>query len=326
MTLPVRLCRRKASVSRYPVEKTGRRRYDKHLGGFKEIFSVIKDLFRKYQRDNAPMMVAAIAFYVLLTFIPFALLSISILGYLVNLSDIDKHLLVYTAKVIPEPFNETVITMMAKNLRVIDIWKHFSGPLGLYFLFFFTSKLFSMLIPSFQVIFGRKMDSFLRKKGKEFFFTLLFALLQAVIFFMTATLFVATSRIVGTISDREHVFLEGSFSFYLISLIDMACTFAMFYLLYYVLTPLRKHVGLLLPTTLLAALLWGGGKYLFKYYALSVGRFTVIFGAYGIFIAFLFWLYYSVFVFILCAELQSVLLRRLNREPRPGKDSPPSLT
>ena len=74
------------------------------------------------------MMVAAIAFYVLLTFIPFALLSISILGYLVNLSDIDKHLLVYTAKVIPEPFNETVITMMAKNLRSSIYGSIFQGP------------------------------------------------------------------------------------------------------------------------------------------------------------------------------------------------------
>ncbi len=290
----------------------------------KETFSIIRDLFRKYQRDNAPMMVAAIAFYVLLTFIPFALLSIAILGYLVNLSDIDQHLLVYTAKVIPDPFNETVTTMMAKNLRVIDIWKRFSGPLGLYFLFFFTSKLFSMLIPSFQVIFGGKMDSFLRKKGKEFFFTLLFSLLQAVIFFMTATLFVATSKVVGTISDKEHVLFEGSFYVYLISLIDMACTFAMFYLLYYVLTPLRKRIGLLLPTTLLATLLWGGGKYLFKYYALSVGRFTAVFGAYGIFIAFLFWLYYSVFVFIVCAELQSLLLLKAHRAPRSGRETLPS--
>ncbi len=299
------------------------RRYDRNLSGFKAVFSIVRDLFQKYQRDNAPMMVAAIAFYILLTFIPFALLSISILGYLVNLSDIDEHLIVYTAKVIPEPFNATVTGMMTKNLRVIEIWKHFSGPLGLYFLFFFTSKLFSMLIPAFQVIFGKKTDSFFRKKGKEFFFTLLFSLLQAVIFLMTATLFVATSRVVGTISDREHVLLEGTFYVYLIALIDVACTFAMFYLLYYVLTPLRKRIGLLFATTLVATLLWQAGKHLFKYYALHVGRFTAIFGAYGIFIAFLFWLYYSVFVFIVCAELQSVLLQRLSHAPRSGKDPLP---
>ena len=288
------------------------------MDGLGTFFSVIKELFQKYQEDNAPVMVAAIAFYVLLTFIPFTLLSISILGYLVKLSDLDEQLLIYVGKVIPEPFNETVTSVMAKNMRVVDIWKHFSGPLGLYFLFFFTSKLFSMLIPSFHLIFRRRMDGFLKKKGKELLFTLLFALLQAIVFFMTVVLFVITARVMGTISGKEHTILEGSAFFYLFSLLDMVCVFAMFYLLYYVLTPLKKRPGLLLSTTFLATLMWGVGKNLFKYYALHVGRFTAIFGLYGIFIAFLFWLYYSVFAFILCAELQSVLLKRSSRGLRPS--------
>ena len=108
------------------------------------------------------------------------------------------------------PFNDTVTAMMAKNMRVIEIWKRFSGPLGLYFLFFFTSKLFSMLIPSFHVIFGKKGESFFRKKGKEFFFTMLFALLQAVIFFVTVIMFVMATKVVGTISARQHP-MEGIF-------------------------------------------------------------------------------------------------------------------
>ena len=287
------------------------------MTGFRTTFSIIKELFLKYQQDNAPMMVAAIAFYVLLTFIPFTLLSIAILGYLVNLSDIDEHLLVYVSNVVPDPFNDTVTSVMAKNIRVIEIWKRFSGPLGLYFLFFFTSRLFSMLIPSFQVIFKTKMDSFLRKKGKEFLFTLLFSLLQAIVFFMTVILFVMKTKVVGTISAREHIFFEQSSYFYLFLVIDMVCIFAMFYLLYYVLTPLKKRMGILVPTTLLAVVLWGAGKNLFKYYAFHVGKFTVVFGAYGIFVAFLFWLYYSVFVFIVCAELQAVLLGRRARKTHP---------
>lgn len=293
------------------------------MDGVRLALDTIKELFRKYQRDNGQMMVAAIAFYVLLTFIPFTLLSIAILGYLVNLSSLDAHLIIYASKVIPEPFNDTVTAFLAKNMRSINIWKRFSGPLGLYFLFFFTSRLFAMLIPSFRVIFGKKVEGFFRKKGKEFFFTVIFSLLQAVIFFLTVILFVMATKVVGTISARQHP-LEGTFYFYLFTFIDGACIFAMFYLLYYVLTPLKKGSVLLLSTTFLATVLWGAGKNLFKYYALQVGRFTVIFGAYGIFIAFLFWLYYSVFVFIVCAELQSVLLRRANRGLLPSSaPSPP---
>ena len=287
------------------------------MDGIRLVWTTIKELFRKYQSDNAPMMVAAIAFYILLTFIPFTLLSIAILGYLVDLSDLDAHLISYTANVIPEPFNDTVTALMAKNIRVLEIWKRFSGPLGLYFLFFFTSKLFSMLIPSFQVIFGKKVEGFFRKKGKEFFFTMLFALLQAVIFFVTVIMFVTATKVVETISARHHP-MEGTFFAYLFMAIDGACIFAMFYLLYYVLTPLKKRSILMLSTTLLATLLWGAGKNLFKFYALRLVKLTAVFGAYGMFIAFLFWLYYSVFVFIVCAELQSVLLQRANREPQPS--------
>jgi membrane protein len=288
------------------------------------LVSIVKEIIDKYQKDRAYVMVAATAFYVLLTFIPFTLLTMSILGFVMDRSDIDEHLLVYTFKVVPAPYNKTVTEFMAENMQRIESLRHLSGPLGLYFLFFFTSKLFSVLIPSFHLIFNTKMDSFLKMKGKEMLFTLLFSLLQGIVFFMTVILFVMTSRMVSVISGQQHRFLEGTFWLYLFSLLDMLCVFGLFYLLYYVLTPLRKETGLLLGTTFLATFLWWLGKSLFKLYALHVGRFTLFFGSYGIFLAFLFWLYYSVFVFIVCAELQSVLLPRLNRAPRPSSAPVPS--
>lgn len=284
----------------------------------KAVLSILKNVADKYQKDNAYVMVAGIAFYVLLTFVPFTLLSISALGYVMDRSDIDEHLIIYASRVIPEPYNETITAFVAKNVNAIEASRHLSGPLGLYFLFFFTSKLFSVLIPSFDLIFGRKIDGFFRKKGKELVFTLLFSLLQVIVFFMTVILFVMASRVVGTISYREHTFLEGGFWLYLFSFLDALCVFGMFYLLYYVLTPLRKHTRLLLGTTFLATLFWVAGKGLFKYYALHIGKFTFFLGTYGMFVAFLVWLYYSVFVFIVCAELQSVLMKRPNRAPQPN--------
>lgn len=298
--------------------------YARALKVLKPLVSIVKDIVDKYRKDNAYVMVAAIAFYVLLTFIPFTLLSMSILGFVMDRSDIDEHLLVYAFKVVPAPYNETVTAFMAKNVRTVESLRHLSGPLGLYFLFFFTSKLFSVLIPSFHLIFNTKMDSFFKMKSKEMLYTLLFSLLQGIVFFMTVILFVMASRMVGTISGQEHRFLEGTFWLYLFSLLDLLCVFGLFYLLYYVLTPLREETGLLLGTTFLATVLWALGKTLFRYYALHVGKFTFFFGSYGIFLAFLFWLYYSVFVFIVCAELQSVLVRRLNRAPRPS--SAPALS
>ena len=47
-------------------------------------FAFIKSLYKKYRTDNGNIIVSSISFYLLLTFIPFTLLSISVLGYLVD--------------------------------------------------------------------------------------------------------------------------------------------------------------------------------------------------------------------------------------------------
>ena len=179
-----------------------------------------------------------------------------------------------------------------------------------------------MLIPSFQVIFGKKVEGFFRKKGKEFLFTMLFALLQAVIFFVTVIMFVTATKVVwndlGQTSPDGRDFLRlsvhgdrrGMHLCHVLSIV-LCADAAEEAVDADALDHPSRHAPL------------GGGKNLFKFYALRLVKLTAVFGAYGMFIAFLFWLYYSVFVFIVCAELQSVLLQRANREPQPS--SAPSL-
>jgi membrane protein len=270
-------------------------------------FSIITMTFQKYRKDRANLIVSAISFYILLTFIPFTLLAISSIGYVIDLTDLDEHFLAYMANIVPAPYNVSILRQISQALNVIEITKNLSGPLGLAALFFFTSKLFSVLIPSFQIMFRKHPDPFIKQKGKELLFTLLFSLVQALVFFITVFLLVIKSRLTGIISD--HTFLDGPAILSLFSFLDVIFIFMMFALLYYLLTPARSRKALLFGTALLATIFWETGKYLFRYYALNVGRFDVIFGLYGIFVGFLFWAYYSVFVFVVCAELQAVLLQ-----------------
>ena len=48
---------------------------------------VVRQLFKKYQQDRGNVIVSSISFYVLLTFIPFTLFSIFILGYVIDVSN-----------------------------------------------------------------------------------------------------------------------------------------------------------------------------------------------------------------------------------------------
>jgi uncharacterized BrkB/YihY/UPF0761 family membrane protein len=278
------------------------------------VFEIIKKLFKKYQRDHGNIIVSSISFYVLLTFIPFTLLSIFILGHVIDLSNPGLHLEKFLKTIVPDPYNTTIVKKVVKELNFISLSKRLSGPLGLLFLFFFTTRLFAIIRPSFQIIFGRDPKSFIRGKGEELLLTFLFSLVQALLFFS----FVFSIMVQTKLSRVLPLFLTKGPFILLFSLLDMASTFVMFFLLYYFLTPVRIR-KLILTSTVLATAFWYGGRHLFKYFILHIGKVTAFFGTYGVFIAFLFWIYFSVFVFIVCAELLSVMIGTpASRGPQPS--------
>jgi membrane protein len=266
------------------------------------VIGVIKALFKKYQHDRGNIIVSSISFYVLLTFIPFTLFSIFILGYIIDLSNPAAQLEAFVKGIMPEPYNTIIVKKILKELNVISVSKRLSGPLGLIFLFFFTSRLFAVIRPSFQIIFGKKTKGFLRGKGEELLLTLLFSVLQTLLFFSFIFSVILQAKFIkafgGAITKTPIV--------YLFALFDMCFVFIFFYLLYYFLTPIRDK-KMLLISTISGVFFWYMGKYCFKYFILSLGRYTTFFGAYGAFIAFLLWVYFSVFVFVVCAELLSIL-------------------
>lgn len=284
-------------------------------GRSKSVLEIIKKLFTKYQRDHGNIIVSSISFYVLMTFIPFTLLSIFVLGYVIDMSNPAMHLERFLKNVVPDPYNTIIVTKALKELNIISLSKKLSGPLGLLFLFFFNTRLFAVMRPSFQIIFGKTGKSgkgFIKNKGEEWLLTLLFSALQTILFFS----FIFSLVIQGKVAGMVPLFLTKTPLVLLFSLLDMAFVFIMFFLLYYFLTPVKDKKMITL-STVLAAFFWHAGKYLFKYFVVHVGKVTAFFGTYGVFIAFLFWVYFSVFVFIVGAELLSILRDSSNRGPLP---------
>ncbi len=269
------------------------------------VFSIVRALFKKYQQDRGNIIVSSISFYVLLTFIPFTLFSICILGYVIDLKNPVVHLESYIKSVLPSPYNTMVAHKVLLELNVISVTKKLSGPLGLFVLIFFTSRLFAVIRPSFHLIFGRKPKGFFVGKGEELVLTLLFSVLQTFLFFSFIASVIIQAKFVKALGGL----ITTAPIAYLFSFMEIFLAFIMFYLLFYFLTPVRDK-KLLLLSTLPGVFFWYAGKFLFKYFILSLGRYTAFFGTYGAFIAFLLWIYFSVFVFVVCAELLSVLSQR----------------
>ncbi len=266
------------------------------------LFGVVRTLFKKYQQDRGNVIVSSISFYVLLTFIPFTLFSICVLGYVIDLSNPARHLETFIRSAIPAPYGDVVVKKILSELNIIAVTKELSGPLGLGFLLFFTMRLFAVIRPSFYLIFGRKPKGFLKGKWEELLMTCFFSILQTFLFFSFIASFVLQAKFVNALGG----IVTKTPIVYLFSFLIMCFVFAFFYLLYYFLTPVRNK-KLLLVSTVPGVMIWYAGKYGFKYFILTLGKYTAFFGAYGAFIAFLLWVYFSVFIFVLCAELLSIL-------------------
>ncbi|OPY71531.1 MAG: Ribonuclease BN-like family protein [Syntrophorhabdus sp. PtaU1.Bin058] len=279
-------------------------------------WDIIKKVFKKYRKDHGNIIVSSICYYVLLTFIPFTLLSIFILGYVIDLSQPAIHLIKFIKNIIPEPYNTIVIQKFIKELNVISVSKKLSGPLGILFLFFFTSRLFAILRPSFHIIFGKNPKSFIKGKGEELLLTSLFAVVQTMLFFSFIFTIAIEAKVVKALSGTliKPVLI---YVIYIFSMLDMSFTFGLLFLLYVFLTPVR-NIQLLLISTMLGTIFWHAGKFLFKYFILHIGKLTAFFGTYGVFIAFLFWIYFSVFILICCAEFMAVMSEKSNRELQPS--------
>ncbi len=215
----------------------------------------------------------------------------------------------YIASIIPAPYNAVIVKKLLRELNLISLSKRLSGPLGLLFLLLFTSRLFAVMRPAFQLIFGTTRKGFIKGKQEEFFLTLSFALIQTLIFFSFVFSLIIQVKLVKTLGG---FITRASFS-----IMDLLLVAGMFWFLYYFLTPVRDKRKLFLAASL-GAVLWHAGKYFFQYFVMYVGRFTAFFGTYGVFLAFLFWIYFSVFVFIACAEFLAVSSKVPVNAPRPN--------
>ncbi len=198
---------------------------------------IIKALFKKYQRDRGNIIVSSISFYVLLTFIPLTLFSLCILGYVIDLKNPAAHFESFIRSTLPAPYDAIVVHKVFLELNIISVTKKLSGPLGLAFLLFFTSRLFAVIRPSFHIIFGKKAKGFFMGKGEELLLTLLFSVLQTFLFFSFIASVILQAKFVkalgGVITKTPIV--------YLFSFLDILVHFIQFFQFFFI------HLSAFLP-------------------------------------------------------------------------------
>ena len=269
----------------------------------------LKKLTSNVIDDDITALAAQLTYYLLLSFFPFLLLLLSILGY----SDLKStDVLVYLSKVVPKGafdlIYNTVISVFDKtsgnlvSLSIIGvIWTGSSG--------------FRAIIKGLNKAYDEKET---RPYWKTLAISILFMLGLVMVIIGAVALVVFGQMIGGIIVSRLHVsskfLLNWDIIRYVVTLIGMVFILASLYHF----TPCRRLTWReVMPGATFSTLGWLLSSLAFAYYVNNFNNYSSVYGGIGAVIVLMLWLYITSIIILLGGELNAMLAFE-----REGKQKP----
>jgi membrane protein len=269
-------------------------------------WQVVRDTFREWFEDNAPMFGAALAFYSIFSLAPLLVIAIGVAGLAFGREAVQAHVLSEFANLLGREGAIQVETVL-RNAAESDSGLR-ATLLGLITLFIGATAVFTQLKAALNTIWGVQSQA---SAVRTFFVDRLlsFAMIQCIAFLLLISLLVnaalaAVARMVERfVPDMAMLLLVAGFLF---SLLVVTVLFAA---IFKILPDARIAWMDVWVGALATALLFTLGKFLIGLY---LGRSTVasVYGAAGSLVVLLLWVYYSAQVFLLGAEFTQVYARR----------------
>jgi membrane protein len=254
---------------------------------------------KKFDSDRGFYHSSAIAFNLLICFVPFLLLLLSLVGtYLYSSREVLAHIRHYLETVAP-----SLDPKIMRNILQITQTRNIVGMLGIGGLLWTSTWVFGSLRIALNVIFqmeeGRSMV-----KGKAIDLFMIFLAGIALLMSMTLTSgmsLLQSYRLPGAISLAPLIqwILKYPIPFFL--------TFWMFFWIYEIIPRKKVKIGPALKAALFSSLLWEVAKQLFEWYVLHVGKFSVVYGSLGTITILFLWIYYSSAILLLGGEIAVLL-------------------
>ena len=256
----------------------------------KAYFPNIRAIVAKFREKDIFTLAAAVAFYAFLSLFPFLIMLLYASSLFLNeaatVEKIRLHLRLFPPSVI-----DTVIANLENILESGQILSLISFPILVYFAF----KVFSHLEQALNKIFrrGKKIQSWKATlRAFSFFCATSFVLLVS--FFSGNTFLILAAKL-------EKIPLVNS---YVVILIGHVAVEALFFALSYKFLSRRKlSFRSVLIGGLAATVLWEILKHIFGVYIVRIKLYSVIYGSIGSLILLMLWLYYSILVYLIGAEI-----------------------
>jgi membrane protein len=266
---------------------------------------------KKFFADNAQFLASGIAFDVLLYCIPFSLLFITAMSYVlggptqavVALQDIFQQLLPRTHMIFVE------------NLSVVFENRGLVGSLGFILLFVMSSITFGSVRIALNIVFRvQNPPGFFIGKAKDFIFVLVVTGLIGLMIGLISLLALARG-FGGRFATLQALLLPG---WALAStILGFFFTFAIFYLLYRFSPAKTLQQPALLVASFTGAGLFEISKLAFVWYVKVAQSNIEPLGVFGGVLFFFVWIYYSCAVFLLSAEVGWIVQQELASGNRP---------
>ncbi len=255
--------------------------------------------FRKRLRDDdVTAMAAQITYYFILSFFPFLLLLITLVGYVPVTG---KESLEEFYGILPEDAYKFINQVIQE---VSDSGNRSLLSFGMITVLWASSSGASALIKVINKAYDKKETrAFWKVKGVSLLFTIMFA----GIIILTLVLLVFGELIGRYLSEYpgiSNVFvLVWKVSRYLIAVFSL---FIIFFLVYFYMPCKRLSAKEVIPGAIFSTIAWIIISIIFSFYINSFGRYSLIYGSVGGIIVLLVWFYLSSMIMIIGGEINAV--------------------
>jgi membrane protein len=250
----------------------------------------LKTSYLKFREKNIFTLSAAVAFYAFLSVFPFLIMLLYASSYFFK-----EAVTVEKIKIYFRLFPSSVIDTVIANLENILESGQILSLISFLFLIYFAFKVFRQLEQALNKIFSvdRKIESW-KATLKAFIFFLLTSFGLLVLFFTGNTFLILATKL-GKIP------LVNS---YVVILFGHVAVETFFFALSYKLLSRRKLTfRRVLVGGFIATILWEILKHLFGVYIVRIKLYSIIYGSIGSLILLMLWLYYSILVYLIGAEI-----------------------
>jgi membrane protein len=276
------------------------------------MFNSIKQLISRVIDDEIDALAAQVTYYLLLSFFPFLLLLLSIIGY----SELQsKDVLIYLSQIMPKNSFDLIYSTV---IEVFDSTKGNLLPLSIMGLVWTGSSGFRAIIKGLNKAYDEKET---RPYWKTLSISILFMVGLALVITSAVALVVFGEMIGSAIASRFDVsnrFILGwDIIRYIVTLGGMIFIFASLYHF----TPCRKLTWKeVVPGAIFTTIGWLIASLGFAYYVNNFNNYSSVYGGIGAVIVLMLWLYLTSIIILVGGEINAQLaFQKEGKEKPKGK-------